>query len=169
MNRIKRAILVSLLLCSCIACDQATKGIARDYLAAAPAVSNLGDLFRLQYAENQGAFLGWGSRLTANVRTGVLIVLVGTMLTGMLVFTLTQRRLPLERSIALALIVGGGLSNLLDRLLHQGAVIDFMNIGLGNLRTGIFNVADVVILIGVGLLCLSILRHADPKEAARTL
>jgi signal peptidase II len=166
MNRIKRAILVILLLCSCIACDQTTKGIARDYLAAAPAISYLGDLFRFQYAENQGAFLGLGSHLSAKVRTGVLVVLVGMMLTGMLVFTLTQRRLPLERSIALALIIGGGLSNLLDRLIYHGAVIDFMNIGLANLRTGIFNVADVVIFIGVGLLCLSILRHTDPDNAS---
>jgi signal peptidase II len=166
MNRIRRAILVILLLCSSIACDQTTKGIARDYLAAAPIVSYLGDLFRFQYAENHGAFFGLGSSLSENVRTSLLIVLVGMTLMGMLAFTLIQRRLPLERSIALALIIGGGLSNLLDRLLYHGAVIDFMNIGLGSLRTGIFNVADVVILIGVGLLGLSVLRHTDACDAS---
>lgn len=48
-----------------------------------------------------------------------------------------------------ALIIGGGLSNLIDRIINQGAVIDFMNIGVGSLRTGIFNVADVAIMVGM--------------------
>ena len=48
-----------------------------------------------------------------------------------------------------ALIIGGGLGNLIDRILNQGAVIDFMNIGIGPIRTGVFNVADLAILAGI--------------------
>lgn len=47
-----------------------------------------------------------------------------------------------------------------DRLLHEGRVIDFMNVGIGSLRTGIFNVADVCITIGVLLLVLEMLQRS---------
>lgn len=52
------------------------------------------------------------------------------------------------------MIVGGGLANWLDRMLHDGAVTDFVSLGLGPLRTGIFNVADVAIVAGLLLLVL---------------
>lgn len=168
MHRVKRAILVILVLCSCIACDQTTKSIAREHLAASHAISYLGDLFRFQYAENRGAFLGMGSGLPENLRTGFLIVLVGIMLTGMLVFTFVRRQLRLDCCLGLALVIGGGLSNLLDRLLYRGAVIDFMNLGLGNLRTGIFNVADLVILLGVGLLGFCVFCCSDEQCASHS-
>jgi signal peptidase II len=47
------------------------------------------------------------------------------------------------------LIVGGGVSNLIDRLRYGGYVVDFLNVGIGSLRTGIFNVADMAIMAGV--------------------
>ena len=53
---------------------------------------------------------------------------------------------------AWALLIGGGISNLADRALRAGAVVDFLNVGLGPLRTGIFNVADVGITAGTILL-----------------
>jgi signal peptidase II len=56
-----------------------------------------------------------------------------------------------------SLIVGGGFSNLVDRIFNRGIVVDFMNMGVGGLRTGIFNVADVAIMAGVGLLLLNTL------------
>jgi signal peptidase II len=63
-----------------------------------------------------------------------------------------------------ALFVAGGASNLLDRILY-GTVIDFMNVGIGPLRTGIFNVADMAIMLGAGILVLEgyrSARHAPP-------
>jgi signal peptidase II len=60
------------------------------------------------------------------------------------------------------LIIGGGFGNLLDRFLNDGAVIDFMNLGLGWLRTGIFNVADMAITGGVIFLLVFGLR-SRPK------
>jgi signal peptidase II len=56
--------------------------------------------------------------------------------------------------IALALFLGGGIGNLIDRLTNDGRVIDFMHIGFGFLRTGIFNVADMALMTGVVLLAL---------------
>jgi signal peptidase II len=62
--------------------------------------------------------------------------------------------------------VGGGIGNLIDRALHQGAVVDFMNVGLGNLRTGIFNVADVALTGGAIALALwGLADYARTKRA----
>jgi signal peptidase II len=55
---------------------------------------------------------------------------------------------------ALGLIVGGGLANWLDRLLHDDAVTDYVSLGFGPLRTGIFNLADVGIVAGLLILLL---------------
>jgi signal peptidase II len=52
--------------------------------------------------------------------------------------------------VGLALFVAGGASNLADRV-TRGSVIDFMSVGSGPLRTGIFNVADAAIMLGAGL------------------
>ena len=53
--------------------------------------------------------------------------------------------------VGLVLFVAGGLSNLVDRI-AIGSVIDFLNIGIGPIRTGIFNVADVAIMLSMVLL-----------------
>jgi signal peptidase II len=59
--------------------------------------------------------------------------------------------------IGAMLFLAGGASNLLDRIMH-GTVVDFMNVGVGSLRTGIFNVADVALMIGVALMILGVHR-----------
>jgi signal peptidase II len=50
------------------------------------------------------------------------------------------------------MMVGGGLSNWFDRLVNEGRVVDFMNLGIGSFRTGIFNVADVAIMAGAAVM-----------------
>lgn len=62
-------------------------------------------------------------------------------------------------------LLAGGLGNLIDRLAHDGLVIDFINLGVGPLRTGIFNVADVAITGGgLALLALSWRRAGQPTS-----
>ena len=57
--------------------------------------------------------------------------------------------------LALALVAGGGIGNWLDRVLHDGTVTDFVSVGLGGLRTGIFNLADLAVVAGVCVLLLT--------------
>jgi signal peptidase II len=59
------------------------------------------------------------------------------------------------QTVGAALICSGGLGNLIDRLTHGGYVTDFLNVGIGPLRTGIFNVADFALLVGLGIIVLS--------------
>ena len=67
----------------------------------------------------------------------------------------------LVQTIVSALIIGGGIGNLIDRLIHDGSVTDFMNIGIGRVRTGIFNAADIFLIVGLGLFILMQQRNKD--------
>jgi signal peptidase II len=154
MTRALRLTLVAgVLLCS-VGCDQVAKTIARASLAASPPISLLNDFVRLEFAQNRGAFLSLGEGLPGAARYLLFVVLVGGALALTLAFTLRLRAAAPMQLVALSLLTGGGLGNLIDRLIHDGAVVDFVSIGVGSLRTGIFNVADAAITLGVLLLLL---------------
>ena len=144
----KHVIIIILSLLSCVGCDQATKAVAKVHLQGSDTRSFVGDTFRLQYAENKGAFLGMGASLPEGVRTAVFTFGVGAVLVGFFGYLLLVPGIPQSTTVALSLVVGGGLGNLIDRIVYGGYVVDFLNIGLGSLRTGIFNVADVSIMAG---------------------
>lgn len=138
------------LIAATIGCDRVSKRVASVHLADSAGHSFLGDALRLQYAENRGGFLSIGADLPDWARTAIFSVGTAVALVAYVISALT---LPLGRFaiVGLCLLFAGGLSNLVDRLLH-GRVIDFLNIGVGPLRTGIFNVADVAVMIGALIL-----------------
>ncbi|HSK81760.1 MAG TPA: signal peptidase II [Thermoanaerobaculia bacterium] len=157
--------LLSFILLSCVGCDQAVKAIARNTLELAAPISLFHGTVRFEYVENPGAFLSLGAELPAQARFLFGVVLVGVALLCALVFLLRSRDLTPVQKLGLALLVGGGSGNLVDRLFNDGAVVDFVSLGIGSLRTGIFNVADVAITAGFVLLCLVTWRPAlDPAE-----
>jgi signal peptidase II len=63
--------------------------------------------------------------------------------------------MPARSLIACSLICGGGIGNLIDRVARSGYVVDFLNCGIGRLRTGIFNAADFAITLGVVMLVIA--------------
>jgi len=149
-----KILLILAIVCACVGCDQATKFIAKQKLAQSPPITLMNGMVILDYAENQGSFLGLGARLPDTVRFWLFIVLAGLMVVGMLAFALTVHELNVTGTTGAASIIGGGIGNLIDRITHRGAVVDFMNVGIGNVRTGIFNLADVALMAGIGLLLL---------------
>ncbi len=155
MKRTHKIILVAVLLMTCIGCDQTTKQLARITLQYAIPQSLFNDVVRLQYTENPGGMMSFGAEFPEAARFWFLTVFVGFLLTALFFFTLFNKKLTRLQTVALTLIVGGGFSNLLDRLRHDGYVIDFLNVGIAGIRTAIFNVADVVILLGTLLLLFS--------------
>lgn len=165
MKQRQRVAWVALILLINIGLDQATKWIAQSTLAHTPTKSYLWDTFRLTYAENSGAFLSLGSNLPEGARFWILTIGVGCMLLGLIAYSLFGKNLEMWHTIGYAIIAGGGLSNLIDRAFRNGFVVDFMNMGIGGLRTGIFNVADVAILIGIGLL---LVKPTKPTPEATT-
>ncbi len=161
-----RVILIAAILVSLIGCDRAAKGIARATLASVEEpISLLGDTVRLTYAENRGAFLGLGGGLPERARFWILVVPVALGLALLLVHVLRAARLRPIQVVALSLVIAGGFGNLIDRV-AAGAVVDFLNVGLGALRTGIFNVADVGITAGALLLLADAFRPHRPQEAS---
>lgn len=159
----KATILLSVLVFSVVT-DQVSKVIARDALEGEPTQSFLGDSFRLTFIENHGAFLGLGGSLPPIARTLIFTVFVSIMLVGFLVWVWRTPDLSKLTLVACALVVGGGIGNLIDRVTNNGGVADFLNLGIGGLRTGIFNLADVWIVVGAVLLLFS--GDLSKKDAA---
>jgi signal peptidase II len=151
------------ILATCVGCDQVTKQIARRQLDGTPPRSFCADTVRLVYAENAGAFLGLGGGLPPRVRWALLVGVNALVAGGLAAILVWRSSLSAMRAAACALLLAGAIGNLIDRLRFDGLVIDFMNVGVGPLRTGIFNVADVAITCGALLLILPQL--AAPKAA----
>lgn len=167
LTKVPRAIVVAVILLSCIGCDQAAKLIVKEHLRSTPVLVFAGDMLRLQYAENAGAFLGMGSSWPEPWRQLVFSGVVAVFLFGLMLYVLLVRKLLFGQVVYLTLILGGGLSNLIDRIAYDGRVIDFLNVGVGFLRTGIFNIADMAITAGAVLLAVGSFGRAPEKSAPR--
>lgn len=144
--------IILLTLFGSVGCDQVTKYVAREQLNYGETHSYLADTFRLTLVENHGAFLGLGSSLPEGVRTAIFTIIVGIALTVALVWMVRSKTLSTLAVVSVSLLVGGGIGNLIDRVVNSGGVTDFLNLGIASLRTGIFNVADVWIVVGALLL-----------------
>ena len=155
--RSRLAVALALVLAT-LGCDHATKRAAAAALKGEPARSFLGGTVRLQYAENAGAFLGLGAGLPEPARLAVFTLGNAALLLALAALLWRTARLGRRELLALGLLLAGGLSNLVDRLSGGGVVVDFLNLGVGGLRTGVFNVADVAITAGALLLAFSALR-----------
>ena len=141
-----------------IGCDRVTKHAASAMLAGQPGRSYLADTVRLDYSENTGGFLGLGADLPPVARTVVFSVGTSLALVALIAFAI-RRSLGFLPALGLVFFVAGGSSNLVDRIV-RGSVVDFLNVGIGPLRTGIFNVADVAIMCGAGLFVLAELQRS---------
>lgn len=145
-----------------IGCDHATKHVATALLAGEPDRSYLADTIRLGYVENSGGFLSLGADWPWAVRIAVFTVGTGLALLGLVVVSIRDGFAGAS-TMGLVLFVAGGASNWIDRVLY-GRVVDFLNLGAGPIRTGVFNVADVAIMAGAGLVAFGALRR-DPSIA----
>lgn len=139
---------------ACIGMDQVTKVLASQHLSKNVMISHFSDLLRVGYTENIGAFLGLGNSLSDEYRFGFFVIAVGAFLIGLLAYIVTSSKQNLSSLIALSMVFSGGFSNFYDRVANDGAVIDFLNVGIGSVRTGVFNVADVAIMIGILMLLI---------------
>lgn len=166
MRRFTRLLPVLCLLLLCVGCDQAAKSVARRTLAGGAPVSLLDGMIRLEYAENPGAFLSLGAGLPPGARFFGFAVLTGLMAGAALLLVLRGKEWPPSRLFGVALILAGGTGNLIDRFMNGGVVVDFVSIGIGPLRTGIFNVADLAITCGALWLMLHSAPWREPEAEA---
>ena len=167
MTRLGLRLVLLLAIGATIGCDRVTKHVAATTLAGTPRQSFLADTLRLEYAENTGAFLGLGADWPRPVRIALFNVGngIGLLAVAVMVLRLRWRGVAL---VGVTLFIAGGLSNLVDRVAY-GSVIDFLNVGIGPLRTGIFNVADMAILLGGVIVLVAACRDERRAHVQRTV
>ncbi len=147
-----RAALLLAILVFSIGLDQATKWWAENYLELNRMTSLANDMLRIQHVKNPGAFLGLGGNLSASTRFWLLTAVNGCFLVIIGGILIARWQMLTGQFVALGLLLSGGIGNLIDRTTQNGLVTDFLNVGIGPVRTGIFNVADMAIMAGAGLL-----------------
>jgi signal peptidase II len=154
LRKLRLAVLLLVLGCT-VGCDQTSKHFARTELSRFDSVALPGGFGELRLAENPGAFLSLGDSLPRSVRLLCFTLGVGAGLLALLVQLLASTKLRWMPFVAQATVIAGGASNLIDRITRQGLVTDFITIRVGPFQTGVFNVADTLIMLGVGLLLLA--------------
>lgn len=124
----------------------------REQIASHETVKMVGDNFILTNVENTGAALNLGQDLSPNMKMIFLQILPLFILALLFVYVLKESKISRLHLVAISFIIGGGLGNIYDRILYD-SVTDFMYLEYGFLHTGIFNMADVSVVIG-GVLIL---------------
>jgi len=92
-----------------------------------------------------------GEDMPEELRFLAFTVFVGIFFASFLLYILLASPINMYMQVGLSCMFSGGVSNFVDRATNNGAVIDFLNVGVGPLRTGIFNIADVAMFFGVAL------------------
>ena len=139
-----------------VAVDQLIKWWATEVLQPMGAMTLLPGVVELRYYLNDGMAL---SMLSG--RQGLLIAVTSIVLIGVLFMLVRRKMHPMER-VAWTLILGGGVGNLIDRVLN-GVVVDYVNVLFVDFA--VFNFADMCITGGVILLMAWVLRDSFKKEA----
>jgi signal peptidase II len=159
----RRVVGVLAVVLSSVGCDQGTKRLAEMTLKNEEPMHFLRGSIQLMYAENTGAWGSLGANWPAAAKFLVLSAMPALVLLSILVFLFRSRSLSRTQLVAFALIVGGGIGNLIDRMV-DGYVVDFLFMRAGRLSTNVFNVADVVLLVGVAMLLLERRRQKQPES-----
>ncbi len=137
-----------------IGCDRVTKELAKAHLMNKPSISYLHNSFQLVYVENTGAAMSMGDDLPRSVSFWLLGILPLVFLLGLSVYVIRQSaEMRFRKIFSFALIIAGGLGNIIDRILFDRHVTDFMILRILNIHTGVFNVADICVSAGaIGLM-----------------
>ncbi|HSH45293.1 MAG TPA: signal peptidase II, partial [Longimicrobiales bacterium] len=141
--------------------DVTTKLLVQNTFRLYQQVDVVGPYLRLTYIHNPGAafgiHLGEYSRLVFLVLS---LVALGALV-GMYWFTPARDRVRLG---AIALICAGAVGNLIDRVRSEQGVVDFLDVGIGDLRWPVFNVADIAVTTGAIFLAISLWQEEQHPE-----
>ncbi len=155
----KRALILIVVLLN-IGCDQISKNIVRNNVIPEDYIEVIGDNFILTNVENTGAMLGFGENLPPIIKRILLQGIPVIVLLVILYRTLLKTHLNTTLSIAFAFVIGGGIGNLIDRILYN-SVTDFFHIKIGFIKTGVFNMADVSVTIGALIILFISIRYKN--------
>lgn len=143
-----------------LALDIGTKLWVQRNLRLYDPVPIIGDYVRLTYLYNPGA--AFGLHLGPYSRVFFLALSVAAVVILFMIYRTT----PLgdrTRLIAVSLVTGGALGNMIDRVRSPRGVVDFLDVGLQHVRWPVFNVADIAVTTGAILLALSLWREEQQE------
>lgn len=140
-----------------IVADQLTKAWLVSVLAPGESMPVVGDYLRLVHSQNNGALFGLFRE------SAVLFGLASIVVIGLIVVYHARSGRSRYMSVALGLLLGGAIGNLIDRL-RLGYVVDFVDAGIGNFRWYTFNVADAAISFAILFLIVAALRPSLAGE-----
>jgi signal peptidase II len=129
--------------------DVLTKAVAVAHLVPFEPRQVVGDLVRWRLTYNPGMAFGLGVGDASRVIFSLLAVVIVVYLLRLWIETRAGDRV---RVVAIALVIAGAIGNLLDRLRSARGVVDFVDIGVGDVRFWTFNVADSAVTVGACLL-----------------
>ena len=158
-----RAIAMSLAT-AVVALDRVTKAMVEAWLDAYRSVTLVPGLLDLTYVQNPGGVFGVFKGLEPAWRSVLFTVVPVAAIVLIAVYAWRVPAAQTMTHVALALILGGAVGNLVDRL-RLGYVVDFVDVHWRGWHWPAFNVADSAICVGVGLLLLESLRSPAPAAA----
>lgn len=155
MNRkgILRILGIVLILVLSIGLDRVTKIYVREHIHISDNIFVIKNFFTILHAENTGAFLSLGDSLQNPWKFILLSLLPLLALAFGVFYVMLKPSIGKLTTTGIVLVIAGGAGNLYDRMLY-GSVTDFMHMNFGIFQTGVFNVADVSIMVGMGLILL---------------
>jgi signal peptidase II len=149
---LKRLVILIFAVIGCVGCDQQTKIWAKELLQPGQSLSYFNDSFQFILVENHGAFLGLGNQLPEHLKTIIFVGLISVGLVAGLIWASRAKNMTFLGYLATVFFISGGIGNLIDRAFNHGGVVDFMYMGFGSVHTGIFNVADIFIMIAAAIM-----------------
>jgi signal peptidase II len=161
----KRAILTVLIVLFNIGIDQLSKCIVRYFISDNETIPILKGTIVFIKAENIGAALGIGAGLPSILKIFYLQLLPIFILLFLFRMIVTDKELPRLIIIGVAIAIGGAFGNVLDRILY-GSVTDFIQLHFGTYTSGIFNIADISVVIGLVLVIIDLSLNFKKKTAS---
>ncbi|MBK6263908.1 signal peptidase II [Marivirga sp. S37H4] len=155
-NLFTKTLFALIIILSNVACDQITKVKVRKEISLNEVISVINDNFVLTKVENTGAALSLGKDLSPTLKVVFLQIMPLLVLFFLFKVIVSRKDTSRLNVIAFSFIIGGGIGNIYDRILYN-SVTDFMYIKVGAFHTGIFNMADVSVVIGTVLIVVNTL------------
>ena len=145
--------------------DQWSKGLVTRTMDVHQSKTVISDVFDLTYVRNTGAAFGLFASVDSSVKAILLNSIAVIVFLIVSAYALRSSHKSVRLQVGLALILGGAVGNLLDRV-RFGYVVDFLDFSISGHHWPAFNVADSAICIGVALLFLDMLNSEDaPAES----
>ena len=138
----------------CCGSDLYTKELATNHLKHQRPVVLIDGYLELRYAENTGVAFSFLNKLDPSIRKPILVTLQGIPSLAITIFIIIFRHRSLLFLLPYLILLTGGVGNLVDRI-RYGYVVDFIYFLIqARFSWPIFNVADILICVGIGLLII---------------